>query len=159
MIVDPKVTQNIAEKTRYSRTRKFLFALYHWRNLKDIMPINITPVDQLSARDATRKRVRYCDVKIICRVIKIRSPKMVYWINGIIREIKRSTLFLEPDWALTFIVLCKTAGLPERIAIPRIVENKTILVGSGKARLTIEDTSLSKESDSSAAIRIKIVRE
>jgi hypothetical protein len=60
---------------------------------------------------------------------------------------------------LTFIVLCKTAGLPERIAIPRIVENKTILVGSGKARLTIEDTSLSKESDSSAAIRIKIVRE
>ena len=34
-------------------------------NLKDITPIKITPVDQLSAWEATSKRVRYCVVKII----------------------------------------------------------------------------------------------
>jgi hypothetical protein len=128
-------------------------------NLKDITPIKITPVDQLSAWEATSKRVRYCVVKIICRVINIKSPIIVYSINGIICEIKRRVLFLEPRSVFIFLILCRIAPLPERIAIPTIVENKTILVSSDRDRLTIEDTSLSKESTSNAAIKIMMVRE
>ena len=49
------------------------------------------------------------------------------------------------------------AWLPETIAIPRIVENKTILIDSLNDLLTIEDTSLNRESTSKAAIRIRMV--
>ena len=79
--------QNIKEAIKYSKTRKFLLALYHKINLKDIIPINITPVDQLSAREATKKAVKYCDVKITCNATVIKSPMIVYWIKGMIHEI------------------------------------------------------------------------
>ena len=63
---------------------------------------------------------------------------------------------MEATSAFTFLTLCKTALLPETIAIRAIEENNTIRAASGRALLTIEDTSLSNESTNNAATRTKM---
>ena len=68
---------------------------------------------------------------------------------------KRSALLLEATSAFTFLTLCKTAVLPETIAITAMEENKIIRASSGRPLLTIEDTSLSNESTNNAATRMK----
>jgi hypothetical protein len=78
---------------------------------------------------------------------------------GIIFEIKKRTFFLEVNPDCTFLELWRMTRLPEKMAIPKIAENKTILNGSEKFRFMIEEISLSKESTKSTPIKINGIKE
>jgi hypothetical protein len=78
---------------------------------------------------------------------------------GIIFEIKKRTFFLEVNPDCTFLELWRMTRLPEKMAIPKIAENKTILNGSEKFRFIIEEISLSKELTKSTPIKINGIKE
>jgi hypothetical protein len=78
---------------------------------------------------------------------------------GIIFENKKRTFFLGVNPDCTFLELWRMTRLPEKMASPKIVENKAILNGSEKFRFIIEEISLSKESTKSTPIKINGIKE
>jgi hypothetical protein len=73
-------------------------------NLKDIIAVIKIPVDQLKATKATNKRIKYSDVKIICNSIATKTTIIVYYMAGIICDLKKKILFLEPKSDLILLV-------------------------------------------------------